>query len=763
MRTTRATSVLVAVAATAPLIPPSARADIIVFQDRVAFAQALDGAPSLVKTVEGWDTYPAGTIFPDGSTVNGITYYVSAGDALVGSGGLSLSPPHNLFETDCPEASTCSFRPLVDTFTFVFPQPILAFGITFSSTFAIDNGDYLLTTDRGDVIPSFFNPLSPGFPLGQFAGFIADEPFDSVTVSSTVNALYGMDDLVFARSASGPPSITQEDNSWETMASPAQVTGALTTSAWPLIAVGLDVNLSRDEAQLYVESGNLERISGVAIRCGIAGTDGPIVWQRAATAIVPIQPIHTADIIATDPQGACGTRINNIASLEAAARERRLYVEMQSRGVALRGQLGSKSVSPDLFAWTSSLQVVGVDDTPLGVGTIVTLSLVGNSSSQPGPLAELSYRVTDWTSFRSVTLRCGRAGENGEVVAYLQGDQGSLTSVDVIPTQASGTCGMSVTHLASLYEAALRGNLYAEALPIDATELPSRGQFPSASMGGVGNSWEAIASAAQVPGVHNAPAKPLVPIGLGVNVRKEEATLYIGASDVRRITNLALRCGIAGTVGPVVWQITAASLGEINTLIHEGDTLIAAEPFYNRDIIAAEPDGPCGARINNVASLEAAAHERRLYVETESEGVVIRGQLWPKTLLPEVPALMSDQQVVGSGALQWVRAAAVLSPAENGNSPGSLAELPYRFAIDDPRGPVTLHCARAGENGEVVGYLNPEGGVLTSADLVPTQNSGPCGMTITNIASLLEASLRGNVYSVTESRGLLLRGQFPRQ
>ena len=120
---------------------------------------------------------------------------------------ISLSPPNNLFVTNCPTAQTCSFHPLVDTFTFGFPQPIRAFGVTFSSTFAVQNGDYLLTTDRGDVVPSFFDPLFSGFPLGQFAGFISDEPFNSVRVSSTANALYGMDDIVFARSVPEPSSL----------------------------------------------------------------------------------------------------------------------------------------------------------------------------------------------------------------------------------------------------------------------------------------------------------------------------------------------------------------------------------------------------------------------------------------------------------------------------------------------------------------------------------------------------------------------------
>jgi hypothetical protein len=132
MRTTGATSILIAVLAlTATLVPRLAHAVPIVFQDRVVFAQALDSEPSVVKTVEGWDTYPAGTIFPDGSTVNGITYNVSSsGDALVVSSGISLSSPNNLFMTNCPTAPTCSFRPLVDTFTFGFPQAIRAFGIT---------------------------------------------------------------------------------------------------------------------------------------------------------------------------------------------------------------------------------------------------------------------------------------------------------------------------------------------------------------------------------------------------------------------------------------------------------------------------------------------------------------------------------------------------------------------------------------------------------------------------------------------------------
>ena len=188
------------------VVSKTANADAIIFSDRVSFNLALD-SPFFTKTVEGWDTYPAGTVFANVSTVNGITYNVSSGEALVVNTGISLSLPNNLFVTNCPTAQTCSFHPLVDTFTFGFTQPILAFGITFSSTFVVQNGGYLLTTDRGDVVPSFFDPLFPGFPLGQFAGFISDEPFTSVTVSSTANALYGMDDLILARPVPEPSTL----------------------------------------------------------------------------------------------------------------------------------------------------------------------------------------------------------------------------------------------------------------------------------------------------------------------------------------------------------------------------------------------------------------------------------------------------------------------------------------------------------------------------------------------------------------------------
>jgi hypothetical protein len=181
----------------------SARSSVIVFSDRLVFRSALAAADSIFNSfVENWDEFSPNTVFPNGTTVRGITYNVSNAAALVVNTGISLSEPNNLYQT----AGT-SFHPLVDTFTFGFDHPIYAFGITFSSTFAINNGDYLLTTNTGTVVPSFFDPVFPGFSLGQFAGFTSTTPFTSVRVSSVANALYGMDDLVYADLAPEPSTL----------------------------------------------------------------------------------------------------------------------------------------------------------------------------------------------------------------------------------------------------------------------------------------------------------------------------------------------------------------------------------------------------------------------------------------------------------------------------------------------------------------------------------------------------------------------------
>lgn len=142
---------------------------------RVAFDSAFPGA-----VVENWDGFPTGTIFPNGSTINGITYTTTPGSALVTSDFLASTFPNTLGETP-----TGFFDPS-DTITFTFSNLLAAFGIDIS-TAAMTDGAYTATTNGGDVIPSVFDP----FPdTGQFVGFSTDTAFNSVTIGATT-AVFG--------------------------------------------------------------------------------------------------------------------------------------------------------------------------------------------------------------------------------------------------------------------------------------------------------------------------------------------------------------------------------------------------------------------------------------------------------------------------------------------------------------------------------------------------------------------------------------------
>ncbi|MCI0529143.1 MAG: hypothetical protein L0Y56_17035, partial [Nitrospira sp.] len=136
--------------------------------------------------------------FTDGTTVNDITYFSSAGDALVTDSFDQLSEPNALGTTPSVFISP------IDTITFTFDTPILAFGISFN-TDAILFDAYRITTDLGDVAPSAYDPF-PGLvpPTGQFAGLISDTPFSVVTITqgpSNLNQAFTLDDMTYARSS----------------------------------------------------------------------------------------------------------------------------------------------------------------------------------------------------------------------------------------------------------------------------------------------------------------------------------------------------------------------------------------------------------------------------------------------------------------------------------------------------------------------------------------------------------------------------------
>jgi hypothetical protein len=156
--------------------------DTITFLSRNEFDSAFPNA-----LVEDWDTFTAGTTFPNGTTVNGITYNSSSGIAIVTDFFLQTTLPNSLGRT--PD----EFFAEDDTITFTFDMPISAFGIDINTFDSQDSG-YVALTDRGDVFNSIFEPF-PGQNTGQFLGFSTETSFNSVTISAPGGFSYTVDTM----------------------------------------------------------------------------------------------------------------------------------------------------------------------------------------------------------------------------------------------------------------------------------------------------------------------------------------------------------------------------------------------------------------------------------------------------------------------------------------------------------------------------------------------------------------------------------------
>jgi hypothetical protein len=179
-----------------------AQADIIVFGSRDMFKAAIAGNAS---TTEGWDQFATGTIIPNRASVNSVFYTLSDPTAnfIITAGGAAVSFPNGLGRTNNPSSE--AFVPS-DRITFAFPMVVRAFGVSFNTFSAADNA-YTLTTDLGDIVHSAYDPF-PGFTTGQFAGFISDKPFSSITISTAISFQFGLDDMVFVRSVGEPTILT---------------------------------------------------------------------------------------------------------------------------------------------------------------------------------------------------------------------------------------------------------------------------------------------------------------------------------------------------------------------------------------------------------------------------------------------------------------------------------------------------------------------------------------------------------------------------
>lgn len=171
------------------LVGDAAHATVVRYDNSVEFFRDISPASQIRK--ESWDGFAPSTVLNNGDAFNGVTYNASTGFSKVVNTGQSLSPPNNLFYGG-------GFSPLASTRTFGFASPVDFFGIFVVSTFAIQDGQFFARTDRGETIPSVYNPFFPGH-LANFIGFKSDRLVSSVEIGANVNAGYGLDDMYFGR------------------------------------------------------------------------------------------------------------------------------------------------------------------------------------------------------------------------------------------------------------------------------------------------------------------------------------------------------------------------------------------------------------------------------------------------------------------------------------------------------------------------------------------------------------------------------------
>ncbi len=93
-----------------------------------------------------------------------------------------------------------------------------------------------------------------------------------------------------------------------------------------------------------------------------------------------------------------------------------------------------------------------------------------------------------------------------------------------------------------------------------------------------------------------------------------------------------------------------------------------------------------------------------------------------------------------------------------------LSSLKYTLNVKtkDPVTAIHFHCAPAGVNAPPVAFINVGTSTLTNTDIIPSIDDPRCGVTINNVASLLNAMLQGRIYANAHTTGgtSILRGQI---
>jgi hypothetical protein len=231
----------------------------------------------------------------------------------------------------------------------------------------------------------------------------------------------------------------------------------------------------------------------------------------------------------------------------------------------------------------------------------------------------------------------------------------------------------------------------------------------------------------------------------------------------KRMVSATLHCAAAGDVGPAVFELLDEPEGRF---IGSERGYVVGRQITNEHIIATSADSTCGMEINNVASLSAASAERRLYVVVKMldfQPNRLRAQLFHGANINLRDAReLKDLVYVKSSSQQVVGTAVDLEDPKN----GLLTSIYFYRGLDriwydtgllpQPPGILSLylHCAPPGQNGPAIAILQPgESGILHNADIMPTDEMGACGMRISNIASVYEAMLRGNLYLLATTTG----------
>jgi len=184
------------------LLPCASHASVTLYTSSAAFTTALG---SETVTAEDYGTLTPGTLIPNGSTVDGLTYNFTTTPTL--SGGVITNQFNSFSGTSLGGDQlnlAAEFFFDGDTFNVTFPNAVNAFGAYFNVN--ADSGSFFVNTSAGDATTG---SASYDISTFVFAGLISSTPFTSATIGSTSGgngtASYNIPKLLYAKNATVVP------------------------------------------------------------------------------------------------------------------------------------------------------------------------------------------------------------------------------------------------------------------------------------------------------------------------------------------------------------------------------------------------------------------------------------------------------------------------------------------------------------------------------------------------------------------------------